>query len=145
VTDFDHPIDPPAGGWQRQHIDTYVATDGEDGHIWRGVPTLLLTTLGAKSGQARRTPLIYGESDGAYLIVASRGGTPGHPDWYHNLREHPEVRVQIKGDRFTARARTATPEEKPALWKIMTNIWPDYDSYQQKTTRDIPVVVLERV
>jgi deazaflavin-dependent oxidoreductase (nitroreductase family) len=104
-----------------------------------------LTTIGSQSGQARRTPLIYGESDGRYLIVASRGGTPGHPDWYRNLRSHPTVRVQVGADRFDARARTATAEEKPALWKVMTKIWPDYDAYQRKTTRDIPVVVLERV
>ena len=145
MTDLDHPIDPAPGTWQRQHLDKYLATNGEEGHDWRGVPTLLLTTIGSQSGQARRTPLIYGESDGRYLIVASRGGTPGHPDWYRNLRAHPTVRLQVKGDQFNARARTATPDEKPALWKIMTQIWPDYDEYQKKTTRAIPVVVLERV
>jgi deazaflavin-dependent oxidoreductase (nitroreductase family) len=140
---LDHPIDP-APGWQLDHVREYVATGGEKGHHWRGVPTLLLTTVGSKSGQARRTPLIYGESNGHYLIVASRGGTPGHPDWYRNLRAHPRVRVQVGADVFDARARTATPDEKPALWKIMAGIWPDYDNYQKKTTRDIPVVVLER-
>jgi deazaflavin-dependent oxidoreductase (nitroreductase family) len=140
---LDHPVDP-GPGWQLDHIREYVATGGEKGHLWRGVPTLLLTTVGSKSGQARRTPLIYGESDGRYLIVGSRGGTPGHPDWYRNLRANPTVRVQVGADVFDARARTATPEEKPALWKIMAGIWPDYDNYQKKTTRDIPVVVLER-
>lgn len=144
MTDLDHPIDPAPGTWQREHLDTYLATNGAEGHQWRGVPTLLLTTVGSQSGQARRTPLIYGESDGRYLIVASRGGTPGHPDWYRNLRAHPQVRVQVGADRFDARARTATPEEKPALWKVMAKIWPDYDNYQKKTTREIPVVVLER-
>ena len=144
MTDLDHPIDPAPGTWQRQHLDQYLASNGEKGHEWRGVQTLLLTTVGAQSGQARRTPLIYGESDGRYLIVASRGGTPGHPDWYRNLRAHSEVRVQVGSDRFNARARTATAAEKPALWKIMTSIWPDYDEYQKKTVREIPVVVLER-
>jgi deazaflavin-dependent oxidoreductase (nitroreductase family) len=75
--------------------------------------------------------------------VASKGGTPENPDWYLNLEADPDVEIQVKGDRMRARARTATPEEKPELWSIMTKEWPDYDVYQTKTDRDIPVVVLE--
>jgi proline iminopeptidase len=128
------------------HIDAYLETDGQRGHDWkRGAPTLILTTRGRKSGQERLTPLIYGMHGDHPVVVASKGGTPDHPAWYLNLRENPEVQVQIWGDRFTARARDATPEERPELWKRMAGIWRDYDRYQQRTDREIPVVVLERV
>ena len=132
-------------GWVNEHIQKYIETDGAEGHIWQGVPTLLLTTTGRKSGLQRRTALIYGEHDGAYLIVASQGGAPTQPAWYLNLAEHPEVDVQVAADKFTARARTATDAEKPELWKLMTAIWPAYDEYQTKTDRPIPVVVLDRI
>jgi deazaflavin-dependent oxidoreductase (nitroreductase family) len=128
-----------------EHLRRYVETGGEDGHLWEGVPTLLLTTTGRRTGQPFTTPLIYGEDGGRYLVVASRGGAPEHPGWYKNLVAHPEVGVQIKADRFRARARTATPDEKPALWKLMASIWPSYDEYQTRTEREIPVVILERV
>jgi deazaflavin-dependent oxidoreductase (nitroreductase family) len=143
MSDLDNPIDPPPG-WQRDHVDSYVATGGRDGHIWRGVPTLLLTTVGRRSGKARRTPLIYGRDGDRYLVVASKGGMPEHPAWYENLATDPRVRVQVSDEVFDARARTATAEEKPALWRAMAAIWPAYDDYQAKTDRDIPVVVLER-
>ena len=127
----------------QDHMRRYLETDGEDGHIWRGVPTLLLTTTGRNKGNLYTTPLIYGQDGDRYLLVASRGGAPRHPGWYRNLVTNPHVEIQILGDRFPSRARTATPEEKPALWAIMTKIWPDYDEYQTRTTREIPVVVLE--
>ena len=133
---------PP--GWQAEHARRYLATNGEDGHIWEGVPTLLLTTTGRKSGKSYTTPLIYGEHNGRYVVVASRGGAPEHPQWYRNLTAQPEVGVQVKADRFRARARTASPEEKPELWKLMTSIWPAYDDYQTRTEREIPVVIIER-
>lgn len=130
----------------QEHVDAYLATDGERGHDWmRGAPALLLWTRGRKSGEERVSPLIYGMHGEHPVIVASKGGHPEHPAWYLNLREDPEVQVQIRGDRFKARARDATPEERPALWEQMNEIWPDYDSYQQKTDREIPLVVLERV
>ncbi len=128
----------------QEHVDRYRATDGEEGHDWQGTHTLILTTKGRHSGEQRSTPLIYGQHGDDYLIVASQGGAPKHPGWYLNLSQNPEVEVQVKGDRFKARARTATPEEKPELWKIMTEQWPDYNKYQQRTDREIPVVVLER-
>jgi deazaflavin-dependent oxidoreductase (nitroreductase family) len=108
------------------------------------VTTLLLTTSGRRSGQPRTTPLIYGRAGEKYLIVGSRGGAPTHPGWYENLVANPVVRVQVMADRFKARARTATPAERPALWKTMAAIWPPYDEYQQRTAREIPVVILER-
>ncbi len=131
-------------GWVAEHIHHYLESDGEDGHEWRpGVPTLLLTTRGRKTGKLRRTALIYGEDGDHYIIVASRGGHKYHPAWYLNLVADPNVEVQIYGRTFAARAHTASPEEKARLWPIMTAIWPAYDDYQTKTDRVIPVVVLE--
>jgi deazaflavin-dependent oxidoreductase (nitroreductase family) len=140
-----HEVTDSPTGWVADHIRSYVESGGSEGHTWNGVPTLLLTTRGRRSGKLRRTALIYGRDGDNYLVVASVGGAPRHPQWYLNLVENPEVEVQVGADRFTARARAATAEEKPELWRRMTSIWPDYDSYQTKTDREIPVVVLERV
>jgi deazaflavin-dependent oxidoreductase (nitroreductase family) len=128
----------------QEHIDRYEATGGEEGHDWQGTQTLILTTTGRKSGEPRKAPLIYGEHDGDYLVVASKGGAPEPPAWYLNLKEQPEVQVRVRDETFTARARDATPGEQPELWKIMVGEWPAYDEYQTKTDRQIPVVVLER-
>ena len=129
----------------QEHVDRYRATDGAEGHDWRnGTTILLLTTKGRKSGREYTHPLIYREHDGAYLIVASKGGADEPPAWYRNLQADPDVTVQIKGEVFPARARTATAGEKPELWRAMTEVWPYYDAYQKKTSRDIPAVVLER-
>jgi deazaflavin-dependent oxidoreductase (nitroreductase family) len=128
----------------KEHVDRYRETDGQEGHDWRGTQTLLLTTTGRKSGKERTAPLIYAPHDGVYTVVASKGGSDDPPAWYLNLSENPEVEVQVKGDRFRAKARTATPDEKPELWRTMVAEWPAYDEYQQKTDREIPVVVLER-
>jgi deazaflavin-dependent oxidoreductase (nitroreductase family) len=130
--------------WFQEHVDRYIATNGEDGHDWQGVPTLLLTTHGRRSGEPRTLPLIYGRDGDRLLVVASRGGAPQHPSWYLNLLADPHVEVQVKADRFAATARPAGPDEHERLWKTMTGIWPDYDAYQQRTDREIPVVVLER-
>lgn len=130
--------------WVREHLERYLQTDGEDGHIWRGVPTLLLTTTGRKSGEPYTTPLIYGEDAGRYVVVASRGGAPSHPQWYRNLDANPSVGLQVAAQKFQATARTASPDEKPALWALMTGIYPPYDEYQAATEREIPVVILER-
>ena len=129
----------------KEHVDRYVATNGEEGHNWvRGAPVLILTTTGRRSGETRSTPLIYGRSGADYLVVGSKGGAPTPPAWYLNLQANPDVAVQVKADRFAARARTASKQEKPELWKTMTSIWPDYDEYQTKTEREIPVIILER-
>jgi deazaflavin-dependent oxidoreductase (nitroreductase family) len=144
VSDLDNPIDPP-GGWQRQHTEEYVASNGANGHHWRGTTTLLLTTLGRRSGKARRTPLIYGRDGDRYLVVASKGGSAHHPEWYLNLSTNPRVRLQIGADVFDAEARTATPDEKARLWPIVTERWPAYDDYQANTERDIPLVIITRV
>jgi len=154
MTALDHPTDPQPG-WQLDHLRRYLETDGADGFLWDGVPavpeprdpgvpTLLLTTLGWRSGAARRTPLIFGQHGDRYVVIASKGPSPTHPFWYRNLSANPRVRVQVRGERFAAKARTATPDEKPALWQLMTEIWPDYDMYQSLVEREIPVVILER-
>ena len=132
-------------GWVRKHIRDYVGSDGKKGHRWNGVDTLLLTTRGRRSGKLRRTALIYGRAGDDYVVVASTGGGKHHPAWYLNLVAEPEVRVQVGADTFRARARTATASERAERWEEMAAIWPDYDRYQTKTDREIPVVVLERV
>jgi deazaflavin-dependent oxidoreductase (nitroreductase family) len=137
-------LDSPTG-WVARHVRRYVETDGRSGHEWNGGQTLLLVTRGRKSGKLHRTALLYGRDGDRYLLVASNGGARNHPLWYLNLTAQPEVQVQVGADRFTARARTASAEEKPRLWRLMTAIWPDYDRYQKRTSRDLPVVILERV
>ena len=129
----------------KEHVERYEATDGAEGFAWQnGTTILLLHTKGRKSGREYVHPLIFREHDGAYLVVASKGGAPEPPDWYLNLQADPDVTVQIKGDTFRAHARTATEDEQPGLWREMAEVWPDYDEYQKKTDRPIPVVVLER-
>jgi deazaflavin-dependent oxidoreductase (nitroreductase family) len=129
----------------REHVERYQETDGAVGHDWEGTTTLLLTTTGRKTGKRHTTPLIYRKQGDAYTVIASKGGADDPPQWYLNLEANPEVEVQVLGDRFSARARTATPEEKPRMWEAMAETWPAYDDYQRKTDRVIPVVVLERV
>ena len=114
------------------------------GYIWRrGSKILLLTTTGRTSGEQRTTPLIYEEAGDRLVIVASKGGSPEDPGWYRNLVKDPQVELQVKGDVFPAHARTATGEEREQLWSSPPGM-ADYDAYQQKTDREIPVVVLER-
>jgi len=140
---FDSPKE-----WVRSHIRAYVESDGKKGHRWRGLPTLLLTTRGRKTGKLRRTALIYGRDGKSYLLAASNGGARNHPLWYLNLVENPEVELQVGTDKFTARARSATPKEKPRLWQLMTKIFSHYDEYRTraaKAGRDIPVVIVEPV
>ncbi len=129
----------------QEHVDRYRETGGEEGHDWNGTQALILTTTGRKSGEPRDNPLIYGRSGEHYLVVASKGGAPDPPAWYLNLEANPETEIQVWDKRLKTRARIATPEEKPEMWKEMTSHWPDYDNYQKKTDREIPVVVLEPV
>lgn len=140
----DNPIDSPTP-WVAKQITEYLATDGKEPDFRNGTPLLLLTVKGRKSGLWKRTALICGEDDGRYLIVASQGGAPKHPSWYLNLKANPEVRIQVKDRVLNATARTATVEEKPALWSEMVGIYGDYADYQEKTERDIPIVILDPV
>jgi len=128
-----------------EHVRRYRQTGGEEGYHWNGVKTLILTTTGRRSGAQRSRALIFGEDGDRYVVVASKGGAPRHPDWYLNLTAHPEVEVQVKDDRFRARARTAQGAERERLWRLMAEIGPAYDQYPRKTERLSPVVILERL
>ncbi len=125
-----------------EHVRKYEETGGKTGHAWNGAQVLILHTTGRKSGMTRKLPLIYGRSGDDYLVVASKGGAPNHPAWYLNLVANPSAVVQVWSDVIPVTARTATAEEKARLWPTMTAQWPDYDDYQKKTERDIPLVIL---
>ena len=125
-----------------EHVRRYQETGGEVGYLWNGVPALLLTTTGRKSGLPRTTALIFARRGEDYLVVASQGGAPTHPGWYHNLVETPRVTLQVGSDVFAATAHVATAAERPQLWALVNEVWPNYDVYQTRTDRVIPVVVL---
>ena len=127
------------------HVERYRETDGEVGHDWlEGAPVALLTTIGRKSGEERTTPLIYGTAGDDFAIVASNGGADSPPAWFVNIEADPDVEVQVLDDVFPARARTATADERPQLWETMLREWPHYAEYQERTDREIPVVLLQR-
>lgn len=125
-----------------EHVRRYRETDGQVGYEWNGVPILLLTTTGRRSGEPRTSALIFGRDGDDLLVVASVGGGPKHPAWYLNLQTDPRAAVQVRADRFDVAARTAGPDEKPRLWRVMQDLWPNYDVYQSRTERVIPLVVL---
>jgi deazaflavin-dependent oxidoreductase (nitroreductase family) len=125
-----------------EHVRRYQETDGEVGYIWNGVPILLLTSTGRKSGQPRTTPLIHARDGDDYLVVASMGGAPQHPQWYRNLVANPSAQIQDRSAHIDVTAHTAGDDEKARLWKIVAAQWPNYDVYQSRTDRVIPVVVL---
>jgi len=129
----------------QEHVRRYRETDGEDGFVWKeGSHILLLTTTGRKTGNKTTTPLIFGMDGDNPVLVASQGGAPDHPGWYKNLVKTPDAEVQIKGETFAVRARDAEGEERDRLWRMMNGEWRHYEEYQAKTSRRIPVVVLER-
>lgn len=127
-----------------EHVRIYRETNGETGYLWNGVPILLFTSKGRKSGQPRTNAIIYTPVGDKYVIIASKGGSPTHPAWYLNILEDPNLEVQIKGDVFQATARTAESPEREQLWAEAVKAWPNYDVYQSRTERKIPVVVIER-
>jgi deazaflavin-dependent oxidoreductase (nitroreductase family) len=141
--------------WMQEHANRYIASGGTEGHLYKmtqpgrpeiTVPSLLLTTTGRKSGDKIIFPLFYGETgNGSYIIVASKGGAPAHPQWYLNLVAHPEVEVQVGTKKLKARARTVSGAERARLWEEALKFWPPYADYAKKTDREIPVVVLEPV
>ena len=135
------PIDRTLFG--DEHVRVYRETKGERGYEWNGTRILLLTTTGRKSGQSRTHPLIFVPHGDGWAIIGSKGGAPDHPAWYLNLEANPRVEVQVKGDAYEALARTAQSPEREQIWAEAIKVWPDYDAYQAKTPRQIPVVVLE--
>jgi deazaflavin-dependent oxidoreductase (nitroreductase family) len=144
----------PAGmpGWIQNHVRQYLESGGTEGHMWDSsvvggpgpLPTLLLITTGRKTGKKQLVPLIYGKTDGGVVVIASKGGAPEHPGWYKNLVADPEVEVQVGTERFRATASTAEDPERSKLWEQMVALYAPYASYQKKTERKIPVVVLRR-
>jgi deazaflavin-dependent oxidoreductase (nitroreductase family) len=127
-----------------EHLRVYRETNGERGYHWRGTTILLLTTQGRTSGEPRTTPLIHRTDGDRWVVVASKGGASEHPSWYENLLADPEATIQVKGEEIPVRATTASGEERSRLWSLMTEVWPAYDDYKQKTDREIPVVVFTR-
>ncbi|MFF4159692.1 nitroreductase family deazaflavin-dependent oxidoreductase [Streptomyces sp. NPDC001678] len=142
--DENEVVDSPTG-WVAAHIRRYDESGGREGHKWYGLDTLLLTTRGRKSGRLRRTAVIYGRDGDRFVIVGSNAGSPNHPLWYLNLQANPEAWIQVGEEHHAVRTRTATAEEKPRLWAMMTSIFPQYKGYQKKTDREIPVVIVEPV
>jgi len=128
----------------QEHVRAYKETNGEEGYQWQGTTILLLTTTGRVSRQERTTPLIFREDGGGWVIVASKGGAPDHPDWYKNLEANPHATIQLKHEQIPVRARAAEGPERERLWRLMAEVWPAYDEYQTRTDRQIPVVILER-
>lgn len=127
-----------------EHIRKYRETDGEEGHEWNGATALLLTTTGRKSGVERTIPIIYTKVGDSYVIIGSQGGHPDHPLWYLNIQADPKVKLQVKADKFDAIARTVEGEEREKMWAEAIKKWPNFDVYQTRTTRKIPVVAMER-
>ncbi len=138
----DEPLDS-ALGWVAHHTQRYVETAGDEGHDWNGMPCLVLTTRGRRSGRLRRNALIYARDRDRYVVAASHGGSDHHPHWYLNLVAEPHATVQVGPQVMPVVAHTASAKEKPELWHAMTRISPDYVSNQAKTKREIPIVVLE--
>ena len=136
---------PSASKWARDQAETYEATGGAEANLLRGRPVIVLTTVGAKSGKLRKTALMRVEHEGEYAVVASQGGHHEHPAWYFNLKAHPHVELQDGPERHDYEAREVTGAEKAEWWKRATATWPDYDRYQSKTDREIPVFVLTRI
>ena len=127
-----------------EHVRVYRETDGERGYHWRGTTILLLTTTGRKSGERRTTPLIHRVDGDRYVVVASKGGAREHPDWFANLSADPDVEIQVEGEIFAVEPSVAEGDERERLWKLMAEVWPDYDDYAERTNREIPVVILSR-
>ncbi|MFJ4850823.1 MULTISPECIES: nitroreductase family deazaflavin-dependent oxidoreductase [unclassified Streptomyces] len=134
---------PSPEQWVRDQVELYEGSEGAEGTMLRGRPVIILTSLGAKSGKIRKTPLMRVEHDGSYAVVASQGGAPKHPVWYHNLMADPRVELQDGPVRQDMTAREVTGQEKAEWWERAIATWPDYAGYQTKTDREIPVFVLE--
>lgn len=136
---------PSTQQWVRDQVETYERTDGAEGNTIQGRPIVVITSRGAKSGKLRKNPVMRVEHDGVYAAVASKGGAPEHPDWFHNFVAHPEVDLQDGADKATYVARVAEGAERAEWWERAVAAFPPYAGYQVKTDREIPVFLLERV
>lgn len=134
--------EPSTSDWARENAELYMSSGGTEGTKLKGKPVVLLTTVGAKTGKIRKTPLMRVEHDGQYAVVASLGGAPNHPVWYHNVTKNPRVELQDGTRSGDYTAREVFGEEKALWWERAVEVWPDYADYQRKTEREIPVFVL---
>ncbi len=134
---------PSSAKWVRDHVEEYEGSGGTRGTTLRGVPTIVVTSVGAGSGKLRKNPVMRIEHDGRYAAVASKGGAPKNPAWYRNLIDHPQVEVQDETARGDFTARLLAGEERELWWDRALQVWPDYADYQTKTERQIPVFLLE--
>ena len=134
--------EPSTSDWARENAELYMSSGGKEGTELNGKPVILLTTIGAKTGKIRKTPLMRVEHDGEYAVVASLGGAPKHPVWYHNIKANPRVELQDGTQTGDYEAREVFGDEKALWWERAVQAWPDYADYQRKTERQIPVFVL---
>lgn len=134
---------PSTSEWARTQAETYEASGGKEANLLRGVPIIVLTTVGAASGGLRKTALMRVEHEGRYAVVASKGGAPDEPKWGENMRRHPHVELQDGAEKRDYTARELTGAERDQWWQRATAVWPDYDAYQAKTDRVIAIFVLE--
>ncbi len=135
--------EPSTSDWARKQAELYEASGGTEGVDLRGRRVIVLTSVGAKTGKLRKTALMRVEHDGVYAVVASLGGAPKHPVWYFNITANPHVELQDGPDKNDYLAREVTGDEKAVWWERAVEAWPDYATYQEKTSRQIPVFVLE--
>jgi deazaflavin-dependent oxidoreductase (nitroreductase family) len=142
---LDGEYAPGRSAWARKQADLYEATNGAEARDLRGRPVIVLTSIGARTGKLRKTALMRVEHDGLYAVVASQGGAPKHPVWYHNLKANPHVELQDGASKRDYRAREVTGDEKAVWWERAVEAWPDYAKYQTKTSRQIPVFELEPI
>ncbi|PFG40987.1 deazaflavin-dependent oxidoreductase (nitroreductase family) [Georgenia soli] len=141
--DADYEASPSE--WVRRQVAEYEASEGQRANTMQGLPIVVVTMRGARSGKVRKVPLMRVEHGGTYVAVASQGGAPKHPQWYHNLVAHPEVRVQDGAQVVSARARIVTGDERAQWWERAVAAFPQYAQYQERTEREIPVFLLEPV
>jgi deazaflavin-dependent oxidoreductase (nitroreductase family) len=135
--------EPSPSDRSRNQVEEYESSGGERANTLRGVPIIVLTSLGARSGKLRKTPLMRVEHDGKYAVVASLGGAPKHPVWYYNVKEHPEVELQDGAQPRDMVARELAGDERAEWWERAVGVWPDYAEYETRTDRLIPVFLLE--
>jgi deazaflavin-dependent oxidoreductase (nitroreductase family) len=135
--------EPSPEQWVRDQVDAYQSSGGTEGTTLRGVPVVVVTSVGARSGKLRKNPVMRVEHAGAYALVASKGGSPEHPTWYHNLVSNPTVELQDGPVRRDYSVRLVDGEERATWWERAVEVWPDYAGYQSRTDREIPVFVAE--
>jgi deazaflavin-dependent oxidoreductase (nitroreductase family) len=141
----DNDPTPALNDFNQGVIDEFRANDGKTTGPFADAPLMILTTIGAKSGKERVIPIVYTRDGDRLVIAASKGGAPTNPDWFHNISAHPEVTVELPGEKYTARATIADRAERDRLYAAHAEAMPGFAEYEAKTDRVIPIVILERV